>query len=88
MEYVFEWSTQAQEDLESLDHTVAQRMVKKLAWFARQPDPLKFAVRLRPPAIGDARFRIGDYRIIVVVNEKNKKIVIAAVGHRREIYRG
>ncbi len=88
MAYKFEWSSQAQADLVSLDHAVTRRILKKLVWFANQLDPLKYAVRLRPPSIGDARFRVGDYRIAVVVDHKHKKIVIAAVGHRREIYRG
>lgn len=86
MGYEFEWSSHAQADLASLDRIVARRILKKIIWFANQPDPLKHAVRLRPPAIGDARFRIGDYRVVVVVDEKNKMIVIVAVGHRREIY--
>jgi mRNA interferase RelE/StbE len=37
--------------------------------------------------IGDARFRIGDYRAVAVIDEKKHFIAIAAVGHRREIYR-
>lgn len=86
MAYEFEWSSRSQADLASLDRTVARRILKKIIWFASQSDPLKYAVRLRPPAIGDARFRIGDYRVVVVVDQKNQKIVIAAVGHRREIY--
>ncbi len=87
MAYVFEWSSHALADLEALDRTIAQRIIKKLGWFANQPEALIHAVRLRPPAIGDARFRVGDYRVVVVVDQKNQKIVIAAVGHRREIYR-
>lgn len=88
MVYEFEWSSQAQADLASLDRIVARRILKKIIWFASQSDPFKHAVRLRPPAIGDARFRIGDYRVVVVIDQKTKKIVVAAVGHRSEIYRG
>lgn len=88
MGYKFEWSSRAQADLASLDRTVVRRILKKIIWFSDQPDPLKYAVRLRPPTIGDARFRIGDYRVVVVLDQKDQKVVIAAVGHRREIYRG
>lgn len=87
MGYEFEWSSRAQADLASLDRIVARRILKKIIWFASQSDPLKYAVRLRPPAIGDARFRVGDYRVAVVLDQKDQKIVIATVGHRREIYR-
>lgn len=88
MAYVFECSSHAQTDLASLDRAIARRILKKLIWFADQANPLKHAIRLRPPAIGDARFRVGDYRVIVVVDQKKQKVVIAAVGHRSEIYRG
>ena len=32
------------------------------------------------------RLRVGDYRIIFSVNKEKKHIVIAAVGHRKDIY--
>lgn len=33
------------------------------------------------------RLRIGDWRILYIVNHSTKTIEIVAVGHRREIYR-
>ncbi|OPZ65468.1 MAG: Plasmid stabilization system protein [Candidatus Aerophobetes bacterium ADurb.Bin490] len=33
------------------------------------------------------RIRQGNYRIVYEIDEKNKKVVIVAIGHRREIYR-
>ena len=33
------------------------------------------------------RLRIGDYRILYTVDDKNRVVTIFAVGHRREIYR-
>ncbi len=32
------------------------------------------------------RIRIGDYRVIYEVNDKNKSVLILHVGHRRDIY--
>jgi mRNA interferase RelE/StbE len=34
------------------------------------------------------RARSGDYRVIYAVDDRARTVTIAAVGHRREIYRG
>ncbi|MBI2846866.1 MAG: type II toxin-antitoxin system RelE/ParE family toxin [Chloroflexi bacterium] len=33
------------------------------------------------------RLRVGDYRILYGVDDKNSVITVFAVGHRREVYR-
>ncbi len=33
------------------------------------------------------RVRSGDYRVIYAVNDQDHVVTVAAVGHRREIYR-
>ncbi|TAK03884.1 type II toxin-antitoxin system RelE/ParE family toxin [Patescibacteria group bacterium] len=79
-------TTQAEKDLRSLDHAVARRIVHKLVWLGKQSNPSAFAKRLREPAAGDVRFRVGDYRLIGIVNASAKRIEIVKIGHRREIY--
>lgn len=86
MAFRFEWTAEAQDDLKALDKAVAIRILKKLHWLSGQDDPLSFLILLRQPAIGDARFRIGDYRVAVLLNRKAKVITIAAIGHRSSIY--
>ncbi len=34
------------------------------------------------------RIRVGDYRVLFFTDTKAKQIVISAIGHRREVYRG
>jgi len=46
---------------------------------------LKHASKLTDPALGTYRFRIGDYRVIFDIEEK--EIVVLRVGHRKDIYR-
>jgi mRNA interferase RelE/StbE len=87
MAYKWTLLSSADDDLTRLDTPTAKRILKKLRWIAAQPDPLRYARQLSDPAIGDLRFRIGDYRIIAVVQEKQKKILLVAIGHRRDIYR-
>ena len=73
-------------DLDALDRVVARRIIQKLLWWQKQRDPLAYAKRLREPAGGDVRFRVGDYRLVAVVNDTKKRIEIIKIGHRREIY--
>ena len=79
-------SDRARKDLDRCGLDVAPRIVKKLRWFSEQAEPLRFAEPLKPPAIGDCRFRIGDYRAIGVVDTGRKKILILSIGHRKEVY--
>lgn len=86
MAFKFVLSTDALQDIKRLDEQAAKRIVEKLSWFERQTDPLIFAKRLREPAAGDIRFRIGEYRAIALLNTRRKQIEIIKIGHRREIY--
>lgn len=73
------------DDLERLDKVLLSRIVKKIKWFASQPNPLKFAANITNPRIGQYRFRIGDYRIIF--DYQDKTIIILRIGHRNNIYK-
>jgi len=87
MAYKFVVLPDAKKQLDKLDRHTAKRLVKKLIWLANLDNPLALAKPLTNAKIGDFRFRFGDYRAIAVVNEAKKTIAIAAIGHRREIYR-
>jgi len=87
MGYDFELTDSAKKDLEGLSVVDLKRILIKIEWFSKQPQPLSFAVRLKNLSIGDFRFRVGDYRIIAFFDSKGKKIIIAAIGHRSEVYR-
>ncbi len=66
-----------------LPEQIRQRLQAKLLSYAS--DPLKHAVKLTSPEIGQYRFRIGDYRIVFDIAEST--LIVHAVGHRRDIYR-
>lgn len=34
------------------------------------------------------RIRVGDYRVLYTIDDKNHGVEIIAVGHRKEVYRG
>ncbi|MFH1252779.1 MAG: type II toxin-antitoxin system RelE/ParE family toxin [Candidatus Uhrbacteria bacterium] len=79
-------SREAVDDLEKLSKPEVKRIIRKLQWLNKLPVPVIKAKKLTNFKNGDLRFRIGDYRMIGVV-DKTKTIIIVKIGHRREIYR-
>lgn len=86
--YEVRYKPGAQKDVERLDPSVAIRIIRKIDFYARQTNPLRFAKRLNRTALGEYRFRIGNYRIIFDADSEGiiKILIILKVGHRREIY--
>ncbi len=82
--YEVEFTSQGSEDLGRLDRPVAQRVLNRIRWLAENfealsPQPLTGRWR------GLFKLRIGDYRVLYTYGEG--RIVIRAVGHRREVYK-
>lgn len=88
MKYKAVYTKKAVNQLEKIELSIAQRIVKKVKFFIGQSDPLKYAKKLKHPAFGQYRFRVGDYRVIFDVDSRGKiKILyILTIKHRREIY--
>jgi len=79
-----EWTEGAVKDLEKLGKPIAQRILRRLAWFSKNfqrvvPEPLTGEFK------GTFKLRIGDWRAVYTV--EGKTIVIQFIGHRREIYK-
>ncbi len=86
MGYNIVLSKNAAKDIRALDNAVAKRLIKKIIWLEKQDQPLHFGKNLQQSPVGDFRFRVGDYRLIAVVHEKEKVIEIIRIGHRRDVY--
>jgi mRNA interferase RelE/StbE len=72
-------------DLKSLDKSTRQRILNKIQWLLEHKD-----VRHEPLTAqweGTCRLRIGDYRVIYEIDQVERRVIIYAVGHRREIYK-
>jgi mRNA interferase RelE/StbE len=54
---------------------------------AVQPDPRLLVKALTGELKGHWRYRVGDYRIICQIRDKELLILVIEVGHRREVYR-
>lgn len=82
------YSAQARLDLKHLPNTIAQRIIRKVYFFSQQTNPLTFAKPLRDFALGQYRFRVGDYRILFDSDKTGTVTVllILRIKHRKEVY--
>ncbi len=82
------YTPRAESHLKVLPKNTVDRILEKMRWYCDQEDPLAFAVPLTGTKEKLYRFRVGDHRIIFMMNNGTPTVVIAlAVKHRREAYR-
>lgn len=81
MIYNIEWKEHALQNLEKLENSISRRIIKKVEELSENPFSRDIK---RLKGREDFRLRVGDYRIIFLI-EKNI-IQILKVGHRKNIY--
>lgn len=65
---------------------IANRIFKKMNWFASQSNPFSFAKPLQNFRMGSHRFRVGDYRVIVEYAKESKTLLVGCIRHRSKAY--
>ena len=83
--YTIDVRPRASRSLRQLDPPVRKAVAQVIDGLATDPRPPGFLpLTGRRPYL---RVRSGDYRVIYAVDDRARVVIIAAVGHRREIYR-
>jgi mRNA interferase RelE/StbE len=82
--YRVELARSARRDLERLDRKVNVRLVRALEDLAMEPRPP--GVRKMADGTG-YRLRVGDYRVIYDVNDRQRVVEVLYVRHHRDAYR-
>ena len=75
----------AERDLKRMPALEFSRVIGRIQGLANSPRPP--GSRKIAGSEGDWRIRIGDYRVVYAVDEKQKVITIFRVRHRKDIYR-
>ena len=84
MRYAVLLKASAEREMAGLPAQVHDRVVKRLLRLAEQPRP-PGAKKLQGT---DAyRTRVGDYRILYEVDDRQARVIVYSVGHRRDVYR-
>ena len=76
------WSDSAARQLQKLDRTVARRIFDKVGELRETPH--RFVRKLANSPY--YRLRVGDYRVILDIQETVLRILVLKVGHRKSIY--
>lgn len=88
MEWKLSFLPKALKQLESLDKTARRRILKFLhERLLASPDPRSLGKALAGELAGLWRYRVGNYRLICKIEDRDITIVVLEIGHRREIYR-
>ena len=85
-----DWSVEftpcAEKALKRLDHSVGKRVVGKLQEIQGADDPRDFLKPMTGLLTGMFRLRVGDYRVIIDIQDERCVILALDVGHRSVVY--
>lgn len=83
--YTLEITPEVRDDLRRIDKTNSERIIKKLRWLAENATEVNHEA-LKGQWTGYYRWRIGDYRAIYELDHPGRILIVAVIGHRREVY--
>jgi mRNA interferase RelE/StbE len=87
VKYHVETTSRFDKQFKKLDH-YTRRMIK--AWIEKNlvgcADPRQHGKALSASHSGQWRYRIGDYRLICLIEDDHLIIIALNIGHRREVY--
>ena len=87
MNWVYRFDERALKELKKLGHSAQREIIAYLdARIAGKADPRRFGKALKADLTGLWRYRVGDYRIICQIKDRELVVLVVAVGHRREVY--
>jgi len=83
--YAVVFARSARKELQALDPAVAARVLRRIEALADNPRPTGV---IKLEGASDLwRIRVGDWRIVYRLSDKERLVDIFAVRHRREAYR-
>ncbi|KPL11054.1 hypothetical protein AMJ85_04740 [candidate division BRC1 bacterium SM23_51] len=84
-DYSIVFARSASKELEALGDTTLTRVFDRIERLAIDPRPS--GIRKLRGSENLWRLRVGDYRVIYAVDDKNRLVDIIAIRHRRDAYR-
>jgi mRNA interferase RelE/StbE len=88
MAWSIDFDPRAKRELKQLDPQVGRRLSRFLfERIAPLDDPRSIGEALKGSELGELwKYRVGDYRIIVSIEDKLVRILVVRIGNRREVY--
>ena len=87
--WTIEFAEGAARQLRKLDRTVARRIIAFLRErVSTAADPRSLGEALKGDELGRFwKYRVGDYRVIAEIRDREIRIVVVRLGHRSAVYR-
>ena len=86
MAWTIEWTEAAKKQLRKLDRQLARQIVDYVDKKASR-DPRAQGKALTAQFASLWRYRVGDHRVVVSIEDARLVVLVVRVGHRREVYR-
>ncbi|HLC97737.1 MAG TPA: type II toxin-antitoxin system RelE/ParE family toxin [Candidatus Nanoarchaeia archaeon] len=83
MSYEIIWDRKTRDFLKKIHKEDAQRIIKKVNSIGE--DPKHYLETLVD--INAYKLRVGDYRVLIDIHEKERTLFIILIGHRKDIYK-
>jgi mRNA interferase RelE/StbE len=84
MSYQVIWSERSRKNLELLGKSIASRIITKVEGISE--DPFTYVKRLQGVSLFS--LRVGEYRVILDIENTKMVIFVVKLGHRSRIYDG
>jgi mRNA interferase RelE/StbE len=85
-EYFVELKPSARKELERLPSNIIERIFSRLESLASEPRPA--GCKKLKGGKQEWRIRVGDYRVIYVIDDSKLRVSITRIRHRSEVYDG
>ena len=85
MRYQLQWEEEALSDLMSLPKKISILVTKKIESYLVQ-NPRQLGKPLTGELSGLYSYRVGDYRVMYSIVEKEVRISVIRIGHRKDVY--
>lgn len=83
MAYEVTWSPKSRDHLRKLEKSIVARVIAKVEDLRLAP--YHFIEKMID--VDCWKLRVGDYRVILDVNEQKREILVLKVGHRKNVYK-
>lgn len=84
--YRFDFTADAERDLDRLDQPTRKRILKRLKWLGDNAENTRHE-SLQGNLHDLFKFRIGDYRVLYDLIEQEKLVLVHQIEHRSKVYR-
>jgi mRNA interferase RelE/StbE len=85
MSYTVRLDTRTCKTLDRLPGDMRGRVMRKLEALQEEPRPMGVEKLAGPDDL--YRVRVGDWRIVYAIRDRELVVIVIRIGHRREVYR-